>query len=318
MLWSCVFRNVCMKARILTSRVLCSAGLRAYNSRKRAAAAGARAVLHVTTLDMPVRATAGVDHYLLIDSTWHSWSKFETRAGYSDRLWRDIEVLDRQSFEQAKHIFTLGAHVCDDLVAHYGISRQKCTAIGTGPGALMPYFGPKDYSSRSILFVAKVRFESKGGFLLLEAFKILAARDPAVRLTIVGSDEAVRAAAGIPNVVVKSFVPAAELQELFNQASLFVLPAINEPWGMVYLEAMACRAPIVGLRRGSLPELTLDGQLGFLIDDPDPRQLADALAMALSSATKLEAMGHACQSHVLKTYTWECAVDRMLAAIGET
>lgn len=292
--------------------------LRAYNSYQRTTDAGARAVLHITTLDMPVRAVPGVDHYLLIDSTWHSWSKYISKAGYSDKLWLDIEVLDRKSFEQAKHIFTLGEHVCDDLVGHYGIPRQKCTAIGSGPGALTPYFGPKDYSARSLLFVAKTRFESKGGFLVLEAFKLLVAQDATVHLTIVGSDEAARAASGIPNLTVKPFVAAAELQELFNRASLFVLPAINEPWGMVYLEAMASRTPVVGLRRGSLPELTLNGQLGFLIDDPDPTLLANALASALADTTKLEAVGQACQSHVLKNYTWKRAVDRMLAVVDES
>lgn len=288
---------------------------RAYNSCRLAEAARASAILHITTLDMPVRSNSGMDHYLLIDSTWHSWSEFESRAGYSDRLWRDIETLDRQSFEQAKHIFTLGAHVCDDLVAHYGIPRERCTPIGTGPGALLPYQGPKDYSSRSVLFVAKTRFDSKGGFLLLESFKTLSARDPSIHLTIVGSEDAVRAAEGLKNVTVKPFVPLSELQDLFNRASLFVMPALNEPWGMVYLEAMMCRTPVLGLRRGSLPELTLNGKLGFLLDQPDPALLADAIANALSDGEALERMGIDCQKHVLNTYTWTRAVDRMLAVV---
>lgn len=289
--------------------------VRAYNSCRLAAAAQASAILHITTLDMPVGRTPGIEHYLLIDSTWHSWSRFESRAGYSDRLWRDIEILDRQSFEQAKHIFTLGAHVCDDLVQHYNIARNKCTPIGTGPGGLLPYFGPKDYSSRSVLFVAKTRLDSKGGLLLIESFKILAARDPSVHLTIVGSEDAVRAAEGLPNITVRSFIPLPQLQELFNRSSLFVLPALNEPWGMVYLEAMACRTPVLGLKRGSLPELTLNGKLGFLADRPDATSLADAILDALSDVGRLERMGTDSQKHVLSTYTWERAVDRMLSVI---
>lgn len=196
-------------------------------------------------------------------------------------------MLDRKSFEQARHIFTLGAH----LVDHYRISRGKCTPVGTGPGALSPYFGPKDYSSRSVLFVAKTRLDSKGGLLLIESFKILAARDPSVHLTIVGSEDAVRAAEGLPNITVRAFIPLPELQELFNRSALFVLPALNEPWGLVYLEAMACRTPFLGLRKGSLPELTLDGKLGFLLERPDATMLADAILDASSDAGRLERMG---------------------------
>jgi glycosyltransferase involved in cell wall biosynthesis len=291
--------------------------VRAWNSRRLANAAGARSVLHITTLDMPGRIKPGVKHFLLIDSTWNSWSKFISRDGYSKNLWRDIETLDPQSFKQASHIFSLGEYVCDDLVEHYGVPREKCTSIGSGQGAVSPYFGPKDYSSRTILFVAKTRFESKGGPLLLDAFKIAVAQDPSIQLIMVGSDKATLHATGIPNVTTKSFIPQVELQKLFNQASLFVLPAINEPWGMVYLEAMACRTPVVGLRRNSLPEMTLDGQFGFLIDRPDAQLLATAITAALSDPNKLDVVGRAAQKHVLDTYTWERAVDRMLAVIDQ-
>ena len=62
----------------------------------------------------------------------------------------------------------------------------------------MPYVEPKDYSSRSVLFVAKTRLDSKGGLLLIESFRILSSRDPSVHLTIAGSEDAVRANEGLP------------------------------------------------------------------------------------------------------------------------
>jgi glycosyltransferase involved in cell wall biosynthesis len=87
---------------------------------------------------------------------------------------------------------------------------------------------------------------------------------------------------------VRPFIPLPELQELFNRSSLFVLPALNEPWGMVYLEAMACRTPVLGLKRGSLPELTRDGKLGFLLDRPDATMLADAIRRVLFGLSNLK------------------------------
>jgi len=50
----------------------------------------------------------------------------------------------------------------------------------------------------------------------------------------------------------------------------------EEPFGMVMIEAMACGTPVVALRRGSVPEIVVDGVTGFVRDRPD--QLAEAIA----------------------------------------
>lgn len=290
--------------------------IRAWHSRQSARSAGARSVLHITTLDMPGFKRPGIKEYLLIDSTWNSWRRyFIDEDGYSEKLKNDIDDLDRKSFLQADHVFTLGEYVCDDLVTHYRIPRLKCSSIGSGLGGVKPFFGPKEYSACSILFVAKTWFESKGGHLLLDAFRIAHSKCPLIRLVIVGSEEAVRHAAGIENVTVLPFVPQSDLQRIFNEASVLAMPAINEPWGMVFLEAMACRMPVLGLRRNSLPEMTLGGKFGFLVEKPDAYLVANALIEAVSNPVRLEVLGRAAQKHVLANYTWENAVDRMLSVI---
>ena len=48
-----------------------------------------------------------------------------------------------------------------------------------------------------------------------------------------------------------------------------VLFPINwaEPFGLVMIEAMACGTPVVAFRRGSVPEVMIDGLTGFVVDD---------------------------------------------------
>ena len=43
----------------------------------------------------------------------------------------------------------------------------------------------------------------------------------------------------------------------------------DEPFGLVMAEAMACGTPIIGLRRGAVPEVVEDGVTGFVADDLD-------------------------------------------------
>lgn len=42
-----------------------------------------------------------------------------------------------------------------------------------------------------------------------------------------------------------------------------------EPFGLVLIEAMACGTPVIAFRRGSVPELVLDGETGFIVDDTE-------------------------------------------------
>src|SRR5262249_21356698 len=40
-----------------------------------------------------------------------------------------------------------------------------------------------------------------------------------------------------------------------------------EPFGLVMIEALACGTPVVAFRRGSVPEVLVDGATGFVVDD---------------------------------------------------
>jgi glycosyltransferase involved in cell wall biosynthesis len=85
----------------------------------------------------------------------------------------------------------------------------------------------------------------------------------------------------------------------------------------VYLEALACRMPIVGLRANAFPELSQGGKVGFILDDETPDALAETLLSAFQSPEILETKGQAGQSFCLERFTWKQTVARMLDVMLE-
>jgi glycosyltransferase involved in cell wall biosynthesis len=234
---------------------------------------------------------------------------------YTPKMLQLAEQLERESYAQLKHFFVISEYVRENLIDHYRIEAERITVVGTGRGKIEPFTGDKDYENGHILFVAKDRFEDKGGFLLLEGFNIAQRKKPSLKLVIVGKEQYRNLIGPVPNVSVTGFIPWEELQNLFNTAALFAMPALNEPWGLVYLEALACKTPILGLNRNSLPEITCKGQYGFLVDKPTPDSIADAILQAFSNPDKLRAMGAAGQRFCLETFSWERVALKIASVI---
>jgi len=218
-------------------------------------------------------------------------------------------------YRQVEHIFATSRYVRQDLMDHYGVPAGKVTVVGTGLGVIQPFHGAKDYANGKILFAAKGRFEDKGVPMVLAAFERARRRNPALQLTIVGQEPGSLGISGLPNVTVPGFVPIEDLQRLFETHSLFLMPARNEPWGLVYLEAMACRMPIVGLNRNAFPEFTDGGKYGFGLDEADPDTLARIMVEVFEQPARLERMGAAAQAWCLEQYTWEKTVGRIVETI---
>jgi N-acetyl-alpha-D-glucosaminyl L-malate synthase BshA len=111
-----------------------------------------------------------------------------------------------------------------------------------------------------------------------------------------------------------SVVVAGEQLDLvpwLSGADLFLLPSIQESFGMAALEAMACEVPVVASRLGGLPEIIADDDTGFLCDKDDLDGMAErgveilrdaALAARISAAAAAEVRRQYCASAIVPLY----------------
>jgi glycosyltransferase involved in cell wall biosynthesis len=76
-------------------------------------------------------------------------------------------------------------------------------------------------------------------------------------------------------------VPQADLNRIYNQCDVFVLPSLSDGWGMVVSQALACGLPIVVSDMTGAKELVEPGQNGFVVKSGDPVDLEEKLTQAL-------------------------------------
>ena len=86
---------------------------------------------------------------------------------------------------------------------------------------------------------------------------------------------------------------------LGSAKAMLHLIGFEEPFGLSVIEAMACGTPVIAYRRGSMPELIVDGVTGFLVDTFD---------QAVAAIERIGEIDRSdCRSHVERHFT----VDRM-------
>lgn len=126
--------------------------------------------------------------------------------------------------------------------------------------------------------------ERKGLKYLIEAVAKLIPHYPELRLKIMGDGEArpslealVRAKGLESKIQFLGRVPREETAPHYQEASLFVLPSLNEGMSNAMLEALASGLPIIATPTGGTAELVTEGKNGLIV----PEKSADALAQAI-------------------------------------
>ena len=162
----------------------------------------------------------------------------------------------------------------------------------------------------------------KNHVALLQAFAALRARQPRLRLTIVGDGqlrdelESHAAALGIDDDVMFSGARS-QVPELMRHFDVFVLPSINEGISNTILEAMASGLPVVASRVGGNPEVVVDGVTGRLYEPSDSAGLEQALLPYVADPLLRQAHGRAGRQRVVQNFSLDSMVDRYVAIYDE-
>jgi len=112
-------------------------------------------------------------------------------------------------------------------------------------------------------------------------------------------------------------VPRRELHDLYSQASVLVLPSIEDGFGLVIAQAMACGVPVVATTHTGGPDLITDGKDGFIVEPRSPDAIAGRLQYLFDHPEERAAMGRAALGTVRSLGGWTDYAERVLRAYRE-
>ena len=225
----------------------------------------------------------------------------------------------RSTFEHAGLVLANSAGTARRCTA-LGATRTRIVHLGTDLPA-----APADPPAEPILVSVGNLIERKRHADVIEAVAILAPAWPTLRYVIVGDGPergpllALAQARGVGNrVALKGRLEPAQALVEARAGSLFVMPSVNEAFGVAYVEAMAAGVPAIGCAGEDGPEEIESAGGGIeLVTAGDPRALATVIDRLLRDPARRAAVSAQARATVARSFTWERCGHETVAAYQE-
>ncbi len=203
--------------------------------------------------------------------------------------WRRISLIPKLVLKNADRVIALtedmrgkikNIYGKDSEIIPNGIDTEKFTNLSKDE--VRNKLGIKK-DEKIIIFVGTLKFV-KGIQYLVEAMKIISKNNPEAKLILIGDgDERENLKKFVESLGLVGCInflgrkPNEEIPEYMVASDIFVLPSLSEGFTVTILEAMASGLPIVATNVSGLPEITKEGENGFLVEPKNSQQLAEKI-----------------------------------------
>ena len=197
---------------------------------------------------------------------------------------RDYVSLAAAHAQRADAVITISEYTKARIVSRLGVAADRVTVCH--PGA--PSVSPRSDSANvgPILHVGTVEPRKNTGALIDAYADLSRTRASLPPLVFAGIIDRPERPDDVPGVQYRGYVSDDAKHALYREASMLVVPSLDEGFGIPVLEAMTAGVPVIAAARGALPEVL--GEAGVLVDfttvEEFRRGLAEAIARVLDDS----------------------------------
>jgi starch synthase len=209
---------------------------------------------------------------------------------------------------------TLQSSFAERTFLERGVEPKKIIKLPLGVDVKMFRPTPKPDSVFRVLYAGHCSVR-KGIPYLLEAVSKL--RLPNFEFVVngsIGSDVKGMMERHATNYRFLGLQPRERLHEVYSQASVLVLPTIEDGFAKVVTEAMACGVPVIATANCGAPDVLEDGVEGFIVPIRDPMAIRDKIVYLYENAEVREAMGRSALAKVQSLTNLDAYGERAAAA----
>jgi glycogen(starch) synthase len=264
-------------------------------------------------------------------STIHATERGRGRGSLGSDQSRAIHHVEWWLTYESWRVIACSEYMRDEIADYFGCPQDKIDVVPNGVDTVR--FDQLDGQSfnhfrnmyalpfEQIVFsVGRVVYE-KGLHVLLKAMPLILAQQPSAKTVIAGKGselESLRSLAWSLDVGEKvlftGFISDEDRDRLFKIADCAVFPSLYEPFGIVALEAMAAKCPVVVSDVGGLKDVVEHGETGITVHPDDPSSLAWGIVHTLQYPEWSAARVESAYRVVREVYNWE-RIARMTADV---
>ena len=259
------------------------------------------------------------------------WKREQLGRGYDASSW-----VEKTAIEMADALIAVSKETKEDVLKYFDVDEKKVKVIYNGIN-LEEYVVTDEISTlerysidRSkpyVLFVGRIT-RQKGIIHLVNAIKYI---DPDTQIVLcagapdtqeIGKEMEVsvnEVKKTRHNVIwIDEMLPKEEVIQLYSHADVFCCPSIYEPFGIINIEAMACKTAVVASAVGGIKEVVVNGETGILVPveqqkvapfepiDPDKfaKDLADGVNKVINNKELRESMAINGRKRVEEHFDW--------------
>ncbi len=208
-------------------------------------------------------------------------------------------------------IIVHGSNLVKELMHKFNVSNDKVYNIPFGELFLCKEFINKERKEEknTVLFFGRI-WEYKGLKYLIETEPYISRRIPNLRIIIAGQGEDFSKYEKMmvhkeKFIVYNNYISNEMVAELFQKASIVVLPYVDGSQSGVVPMAYAFKKPVVATNVGSIPEVVDDGRTGYIVPPRDSVRLADAIIKLLENENLRKRFGENAYQMTKNELSWD-------------